>query len=186
MPKPGAGILPSQTIRRLSQSAGLIKKHRFGHCLSPASYELRVGSYFDAGKRRRLAAGDSLEIPPHSMVLMGTIEAVRLPLDIIGMMYLRSTYARLGLMPWFQGLVDPGYSGALTVVLQNATCQAVTMSYGQRVCHIVFERLMEAADRGYSGSYMRSLGAQPSAITISPMPTKVGIRPVLRRHGKPR
>jgi len=157
------GILPSQLIRRLTRESKLIENCKFKDCLSPASYELRVGSYSEMGQRKDLLPGEFLEIPSCSFVLLGTIEQVRLPLDILGMMYLRSTYARLGLMPWFQGLVDPGYKGFLTVVLHNPMPEPIIVSHGQRICHLVFEKLLEPAERGYSGSYMRSSGAQPAA-----------------------
>jgi deoxycytidine triphosphate deaminase len=149
-------------IKQLCDDKGLIHNADLDHCLAPASYEMRIGSYRHMHERRELNPGEAIEIPPHSLVLTGTIETVHLPLDILGLLYLRSTYARLALMPWFQGLVDPGYPGALTVVLHNVTCQPVTISYGERVCHLVFERLLEAAEHPYSGSYVESLGAAPA------------------------
>jgi len=159
-----SGILPSQIIRRLSLDCNLIQEHNFDDCLSPASYELRVGSYSDANQRKILTPGEVVSVSPHSHLLLGTIEQVHLPLDIVGMMYLRSTYARLGMMPWFQGLVDPGYEGALTVVLHNMTNRTLDIAWGEQVCHIVFERMLAAADHAYSGAYVKSLGAQTAVM----------------------
>ena len=156
-----SGILPCQDIKRLCDGKGLIQNADLD-CFAPASYELRIGSYRHLNERRELRPGEAIEIPPHSFILTGTIETVHLPLDILGMLYLRSTYARLGLMPWFQGLVDPGYPGALTVILQNTTCQPVTICCGERLCHIVFETLLEPTDKPYSGSYLDSPGAAPA------------------------
>ena len=86
---------------------------------------------------------------------------MNLPYDIIGMMYLRSTYARRGFMPWFQGIVDPGFRGALTIVLHNLTGELVPIYGEERICHLVFDELPEPVEKGYEGAYQGSAGASP-------------------------
>ena len=102
-----------------------------------------------------------IAVAPNGFLLVGTVEQVTLPYDLLGMMYLRSTYARRGFMPWFQGIVDPGYRGALTIVLHNLTGELVPIYGDERICHLVFEQLPEPVEQGYEGAYQGSQGATP-------------------------
>ncbi len=132
-------------------------------CLAPCSYELRVGSYGipDTNEHVELKVDETIAIAPHSFVLLGTLEEVKLERDIVGLIYLRSTYARNGLMPWFQGIIDPGYEGGLTICIHNATNNLVPIKGGERMCHLIFHELSEKTDE-YTGVYTKSKGATPS------------------------
>lgn len=160
-----SGNLVRQQIINKIEKGNLVENADITHCVSPASYELRVGSYRERHIDRRidLSVGEQIAIPPNGFILIGTIERVNIPLDIIGMMYLRSTYARRGFLSWFQGIVDPGYSGGLTIVLHNLTGELIPLSGGERICHLVFETLPEPVDQGYEGAYQGSEGATPPA-----------------------
>jgi deoxycytidine triphosphate deaminase len=159
------GTLVSQHILERIESDGLIVNADIKQCLKPASYELRVGSYFDPGTNKDIPLddGEGIAIAPRSFVLLGSKEMVDLPLEILGMLYLRSTYARRGFTAWFQGLVDPGYKGSLTFPLHNLTGNIIPVYGGERICHIIFERLSEAADQPYDGDYQGSKGATPAS-----------------------
>ncbi len=134
-----------------------------------SSYELRVGSYLELGAgedgRIILPDGDAIALAPGGFVLIGTREELDIPNDILGMLYLRSTYARNGLVSWFQGVVDPGYRGGLTVVLHNLGNELVPIYGGERICHLVLEQLAEPVDKGYEGRYQDKPGATPAQRT---------------------
>ena len=157
------GTLVRQHIRQRIQEQGLVENVDLDGCLSPASYELRVGSYYDWNTRSRvdLQRGEAIAVAAGGFLLIGTVERVNLPRDVIGMMYLRSTYARRGFTPWFQGIVDPGYRGALTVVVHNMTGELVPIYGEERICHLVFDELPEPVEKGYEGAYQGSPGATP-------------------------
>lgn len=157
------GTLVRQNIRERIRDERLVENTNLEECLSPASYELRVGSYHDWSTNSRvdLQKGEAIAVAPNGFLLVGTVERVNLPNDIIGMMYLRSTYARRGFMPWFQGIVDPGYQGALTIVVHNLTGELVPIYGEERICHLVFEELPEPVEKGYEGAYQGSPGATP-------------------------
>jgi len=157
------GKLVRQNIRKRIRDGRLVENINLNECLSPASYELRVGSYFDWSTNSRvdLQRGEAIAVAPNGFLLVGTVERVNLPNDLIGMMYLRSTYARRGFMPWFQGIVDPGYQGALTVVVHNLTGELVPIYGEERICHLVFDQLPEPVEKGYEGAYQGSPGASP-------------------------
>lgn len=156
-------LVRKQIISRINKEK-LIENADMSNCVSPASYELRVGSWFNRQTKQRveLNIGDEIYLKQSRMILIGTIERVNIPNDIMGMMYLRSTYARRGFMPWFQGLVDPGYRGGLTVILHNLTPELIKITGGERICHLVFDLLAEPVDKGYEGAYQGSDGATPA------------------------
>ena len=159
-----SGIMVRQVIEEAIEKHKLIENHDLQQCLGPASYELRIGSYWDWNTRTDidLRKGDGVAIAPNGFVLIGTCEKVNLPNNVLGLLYLRSTFARSGFVPWFMGLVDPGYSGTLTVPLHNLTGDLIPLSGEDRICHIVFEELPEAAEKGYAGQYQNSSGAMPA------------------------
>ena len=159
-----SGTLVRQEIREYIEKDDLVENVDLDECLSPASYELRAGSYHDWGTNMRidLQRGEAIAVAPHGFLLVGTVERVKLPNDIIGMMYLRSTYARRGFSPWFQGIVDPGYEGALTIVIHNLTGNLIPIYGEERICHLVFDKLSKPVEQGYRGAYQGSHGASPS------------------------
>src|SRR5258708_6602813 len=128
------GILPKHRYLQLVRKASLMEPISESAC-SPSSYELRIGSEHNPSSRirREMREGDIARIPSGGVRHFGTLEKVNLPLDIMGLMYLRSTLARKGCLPWFQGLVDPGFRGNLTIVLYNLTTDPIDFKYGERV-----------------------------------------------------
>lgn len=137
-------------------------------CLAPCSYELRVGSHGlpHTNQRVKLEEGETIAIAPNSFVLLGAMEKVKLETDLVGLIYLRSSYARDGLMPWFQGIVDPGYEGGLTICVFNATNDLLPITGGERMCHLIIHELSEKTD-SYKGIYMKSEPATPSMVKKS-------------------
>ena len=133
-------------------------------CVAPASYELRVGSYRESriGDRTDLKPGEGVVVQPGGLLLVGTVETVHLPNDLIGFLYLKSSYARLGLLSWSQGIVEPGYSGGLTIVLNNASNVYVPIVGGQKICHLMLSQADEATDQPYRAEYQGSASATPA------------------------
>jgi deoxycytidine triphosphate deaminase len=157
-----SGPLTARQIRDYISSDGLLDHYDLEGCLAPVSYEMRVGNYYDNGRRStvELQEGVQIGLAPRGFVLVGTVETVRFPLNLMGMMYLRSSHARRGFSEWFQGLVDPGYNGTLTVALHNLTDSLLAITGWERICHLVFYPLAEFTTT-YRGIYQGSLGASP-------------------------
>jgi len=174
------GTLTRQEIRKLVLEKGVIDQHDLTTSLSSVSYELRVGSYWDTAAQmsRDLPRGQRIALAPNGFVLVGTLERVNLPDDILGLLYLRSTYARRGFVPWFMGIVDPGYAGTLTLALHNLTDQFLPITGHERICHLVLEALSEPVDRGYDGPYDQSQGATPARERDVPSVRIVGQTPI--------
>lgn len=96
-----------------------------------------------------------IPIPPHSFVLLTTLERVEMPGDLVGLCNLRSTLARYGLSI-SPTVVDAGFVGNITVEVVNNSGNTIVLRRGMRFLHIVLVRAEGAAS--YSGSYLGQSG----------------------------
>ena len=111
-------------------------------CIQPASYDLRSSS--------------DLRIGGGQHILASTEERVHLPRDIAGMIWLRSTWARMGIF-FAGGWVDPGFNGNLTLSLFNSSNTEVHIKKSEGIAQMGFLRL-EGGTEGYGGTYRWSEG----------------------------
>ncbi len=96
-------------------------------------------------------------IPPGGSALIHTVERVELPPSVCAQMFIRSSFAREGLVGSF-ALVDPGFRGQLTLRIANLGSSAVRIGEGERVAQLVFHRLMTSSRKPYAGKYQDSSG----------------------------
>jgi dCTP deaminase len=99
-------------------------------------------------------------IPPLGRFAVATREVVALGSALCGSLWIRSSYARRGLLASF-GKVDAGFSGALTVGMFNAGAKPFEFRIGDRFCQLVFESLGAPAEKAYaerSGNYQHQRG----------------------------
>lgn len=140
-------LLSDREVRRRLEEGGLAIEPFEEGCLSPAGYEARLGS--------------TIKLKPGEHCLAYTLEVFKLPLDLAGFIYLRSSLAREGLIGSF-AVIDPGFRGQLTLPMFNAGRNVVEVEGGERVVQVVFYKLSSPASRGYAGSYQGSEGAVAS------------------------
>ena len=95
-------------------------------------------------------------INPNERVLMCTMERLRLPSDLLGIVSLRSSYSRLG-MQSNVGFVDPGFAGQLTLEVSGSSFP-IKLRSGQSIFHILFAVSKSKEVREYSGSYQNQKG----------------------------
>src|SRR3989338_25762 len=89
-----------------------------------------------------LEEGQYFELLPQEYVLVSTLESLKVPNDLMAVLYPRSSTNRKGLSLDLTGIVDSGYEGQLTLPIRNNTqSQSVRLYPGERVCQIVFEEL---------------------------------------------
>ncbi len=94
-----------------------------------------------------LEEGQYFELLPHEYVLVSTLESIKVPRDLMAVLYPRSSTNRKGLSLDLTGIIDSGYEGQLTLPLRNNThSQAVRLYPGERICQVVFEELTDAVD----------------------------------------
>jgi dCTP deaminase len=109
----------------------------------------------------RLTAGQrrGLVLHPGELLLALTLEYLSLPEDLWGMLEGRSTWARQGLQVHASaGMVDSGFSGYLTLELQNMSRIPLVLYPGLRVAQMAFFPVSHIAF-----SYKKKTGASYSA-----------------------
>jgi dCTP deaminase len=106
-----------------------------------------------------------IAIGAKEQVLLTTHEHVTLPDDLVGMVELRSTWARHGLsMP--PTIIDAGFSGTVTLEVINNAPYRIGITPLTRFAHIIFVKTTSTVEKSYSkGSYTGQRGVKlPKAL----------------------
>ncbi len=91
-----------------------------------------------------LEKGQFFDLLPQEHILVSTLESIKVPNNLMAVLYPRSSTNRKGLSLDLTGIIDSGYEGQLTLPIRNNThSQAVRLFPGERLCQIVFETLSE-------------------------------------------
>lgn len=97
-------------------------------------------------------------IHPREHVLMNTLEYLKIPLDIMGFVNLRSSYARIGLtIP--PTIIDAGFEGELTIEVVGGDLP-VRLYPNDRFIHVVFAKLTSPVEKPYYGVYQAQRGVK--------------------------
>ena len=97
--------------------------------------------YFDVIE---LEQGQSFDLLPEEYVLVSTFETIKVPNDLMAILYPRSSVNRKGLTVDLTGIIDSGYEGPLTLPIRNNTrSQVIQLHPGERFCQVVFETLSQ-------------------------------------------
>ena len=90
------GIIPSQEIAARVNAENIVENADLTNQLSPASYELRAGTFINAESRTAHPIPDpGGQIYPRYFALIGTMEKVNMPRDLAGTLYLKSSLGRI-------------------------------------------------------------------------------------------
>jgi len=111
--------------------------------LSPAGYDL--------------GAAKNTVLKPKEQQLVATLERVEIPSTLLGILHLRSSFAREGLVASL-AVVDPGFRGQLTVSLVNVGKKSVKIAHGESFLQLTFIQLSSESKRPYDGHYQNSSG----------------------------
>lgn len=147
----------------------------------PSSVDLRLGSRFtkyQAVAKRVVSTRegvpddqiktierDSITLYPGDFMLAHTVERVKIPANLVGVVDGRSSLGRLGIMVHVTaGYIDPGFEGQITLELFNVGSLGVTLHSGDRVCQIRFHKMSSPAKKPYAGKYQGDTGAVASRI----------------------
>jgi dCTP deaminase len=138
--------------------------------IQPASVDLRLGREFlvyrpaqitvlDPGDpasiaesmdRVLIAEEQAFVLHPGEFALGTTVERVRMPSDLVGMVDGRSSIGRLAVVVHATaGFIDPGFEGQVTLELSNIGSIAVKLYPGMRIAQIVLHQLSSPAELPY-------------------------------------
>ncbi|MEM3851516.1 MAG: dCTP deaminase [Methanomassiliicoccales archaeon] len=149
-------ILHDAEIEKLAGFGQLIETGFVSEGLTPNGYDLRVNE-ISVGS---VTPVSSAEIPSLAWFAVSTMEKLHLPRNICAQLWIRSSYARRGIIASF-GKVDAGFRGSLTLSAFNASAVPLTLTQGDRFAQIVFEKLDGDAEMDYgkrSGNYQNQEG----------------------------
>jgi len=128
--------------------------------LTPNGYDLRVAEVLVPDVSGEVQREGKVVVPGGARFLVSTLERVRMPRDVCGSLWLRSSYARRGVFGSF-GKIEAGFEGTLTVGGLNAAREPLEIPIGDRFCQLVFERMESAPAALYaerSGTYQGQQG----------------------------
>jgi dCTP deaminase len=112
--------------------------------------------------RRQL--GETFILHPHQTVLAVSLEYVRLPDDLFMLLFMRSSYSRLGLS--IATMLQPGYCGCISLELVNGSTTPINLTVGARICQGVLLPANQTTNYfARPRKYMCQVRPEPSAAT---------------------
>lgn len=106
--------------------------------------------------------GDSVIIPPNGFILASSLEYIKMPKDVTGVVLGKSTFARCGIATLATPL-EAGWEGTVTLEFSNTTPRPIKMYAWEGCVQVLFFRgapcLTTYADRG--GKYQGQMGVTP-------------------------
>ncbi|HLM84280.1 MAG TPA: hypothetical protein VK254_03675 [Candidatus Bathyarchaeia archaeon] len=164
-------ILGIKELHRLVAEQKLVENLCEREMKSPegAGFDIRMGEIFelegdgylgieerDTPKTKSIAKYEegklnSFVFEPGKYYLIQTMEKVNLPIDLMAIIFPRTTLFRSGLA-LFNGQVAPGYCGELTFGLCNLGKSNIKIDLGARVVHITFHQVLGEGNQ-YRGQW---------------------------------
>ncbi len=148
-------ILGDRDITEMISKGFLISENFSEKSVTPNGYDFRAHQVRIDG-----SDFDKVDLNPGKFALVSSLEYFNMPKNVIGNIWLRSSFARKGLIGTF-GVIDAGYQGNITVGLYNAGSSSVTLKTEERIAQIVFSMLITEAEHDYgirSGNYQGKRG----------------------------
>jgi dCTP deaminase len=96
--------------------------------------------------------GQRFLLHPGMLVLVPTLEWLKLPANLQGTVTARSCWAREGLSIATASLIHPGYTGIITLELANLGQIPLVLYPGLRIAQIAFQKLSKPASEKDMGS----------------------------------
>ncbi|RLF96437.1 dCTP deaminase [Thermococci archaeon] len=158
-------FLGEEEIRRLIREKQILAPVEEGQ-IQPAGVDLRIDELyvFASSGKLEIQRRDNpslakvspnregkYEVLPRKSYVFSTIEEVNMPLNLLGVLFPRSTLIRSGVIIG-SALVDPGYVGKLHMLMFNSSEFPFEVERGARVAQISFSKV-EGISKGYSGYY---------------------------------
>ena len=127
--------------------------------LTPNGYDLAIAEVLLPDTGHRFSEGVAL-VPPMTRFMVSTRERVRLGPALAAQLWLRTTWARRGVLAAF-GKIDAGFDGTLTFAAFNTSMDALEVTIGETFAQLVVEAMSGPAEAVYakrSGNYQGQRG----------------------------
>jgi dCTP deaminase len=135
----GLGILSDVDIR-VAISSGALAIEPFSEAsLTPNGYDLRMAEVLLPGTGDRWTEGTA-QVPAMTRFMVSTMEVVKLGPGLTAQLWLRTTWARRGVLASF-GRIDAGFAGTLTFGALNASSEELSLPMGDTFAQMVLEEL---------------------------------------------
>ncbi|MFQ5761976.1 MAG: dCTP deaminase [Candidatus Bathyarchaeia archaeon] len=184
--KPSGGGLSNEDIKARLSDADTARRLDVtplsSEQIGPGSIDLTLGNevgarrkgivpYIDPRKKETvenaidikvLRDGEEYWLMPKEVVLWLTKEYVKLPPDLKGIIFPRSSWMQLFIDT--TGFVDAGFEGHLILEIINNNETALVLRPGDRICQIVFFEDKTRSTRPYRGKYTGRDHLEPSKV----------------------
>lgn len=153
----GPGILPGQLIKKLNIVTPCVDRTVFEgmtYGVGPAGYDIRLGA--------------DTYVYRDCMTLAVSFEHFTMPLDILGVVHDKSTWARLGIFVQ-NTVIEPGWTGYLTIEITKHKIGLKPqvehlIKSGTPIAQVIFHKLVEPTELPYAGKYNNQPNMPVSAI----------------------
>ena len=125
--------------------------------LTPNGIDLRIGHVLVPATMKEAQMEGIVQVPPMTRFLVGTQTVLTMPADAVGSLWIRSSFARKGVLASF-GKVDAGFRGNLTLGAFNASHEPLEVKVGDTFCQVVLHQMRSAARKPYQGKYQDQRG----------------------------
>lgn len=121
----------------------------FSHGLTECGYDIRIAQSITLFLGRRF-------------VLAHAQEEFQMPLDLMGRVLNKSTWARLGVDASMTTNIEPGWKGYLTLELRYAGIRPIRIPKGVGIAQVIFEKIKHPIQ--YRGKYQNQKNQPVPAI----------------------
>ena len=103
--------------------------------------------------------GDICIIPPNSFALARSVEYIRVPRNVLGIVLGKSSYARTGIVTNFTPL-EPEWEGHITIEISNTTPLPARIYANEGIAQVLFFESDEPCDVSYADKKGKYQGQQ--------------------------
>ena len=114
---------------------------------------------------KEVSPDEGILLTPGDLFLGCSREYFRMPSNLCGQVYTKSSLGRVFINHMMAGVIDAGFEGTITLELRNEGKHNVVIPYGARVVQIQFSYLSELPEHDYSqrtSRYMGQIRPEPS------------------------